>query len=210
METQPHNRTPHRKQGRGKRILLQLLAVVLVAASCTIAVPLLANAAQGQQQVQNTGAQSTQVEAAGVISHTPTEDGITADVATGTAPVATATSAPSAPAPAPVPAPAKSESESESESGAAPVLVAVANDRARLQPDALGFIAATTLPAQPEFAHLFGHDVQGLFVTAPTYVEPVAAVGGQLRVGRIIDYELAPGVCTNTTNRQTLGDLCFA
>ena len=213
METQPHNRTPHPKQGRGKRILLQLLAVVLVAASCTIAVPLLANAAQGQQQVQNAGAQSTQVEAAGVISQTPTEDSITVDVATGTAPVATAhtataTSAPSAPAPAPVPAPAKSESESES--GAAPVLVAVANDRARLQPDALGFIAATTLPAQPEFAHLFGHDVQGLFVTAPTYVEPVAAVGGQLRVGRIIDYELAPGVCTNTTNRQTLGDLCFA
>ena len=198
METQPHNRTPHRKQGRGKRILLQLLAVVVVAASCTIAVPLLANAAQGQQQVQNTGAQSTQVEAAGVISHTPTEDGITADVATGTAPVATATSAPSAPAPSP------------SEPGAAPVLVAVANDRARLQPDALGFIAATTLPAQPEFAHLFGQDVQGLFVTAPTYVEPVAAVGGQLRVDRIIDYELAPGVCTNTTNRQTLGDLCFA
>ena len=213
METQPHNRTPHPKQGRGKRILLQLLAVVLVAALCTIAVPLLANAAQGQQQVPNAGAQSTQVEAAGVISQTPTEDSITVDVATGTAPVATAhtataTSAPSAPAPAPVPAPAKSESESES--GAAPVLVAVANDRARLQPDALGFIAATTLPAQPEFAHLFGHDVQGLFVTAPTYVEPVAAVGGQLRVGRIIDYELAPGVCTNTTNRQTLGDLCFA
>ncbi len=71
METQPHNRTPHPKQGRGKRILLQLLAVVLVAALCTIAVPLLANAAQGQQQVPNAGAQSTQVEAAGVISQTP-------------------------------------------------------------------------------------------------------------------------------------------
>ena len=203
MQTNSHNRTPNQKQGRGKqgrgkRILLQLLAVALVATSCTIAIPLFANAAQQHLAAQDVTVPTTQVEAAAPITQstpqneTPSAVEI-ATLQTTTLQTTTATTV--------------TASAQQAEVAQTATTVAA---RAQLKPDAIGFIAATALPSQPEFAHLFGEDVRGLFAASPTYVEPVVVAAGQLKVDRIIDYELNPGVCKNATNRQTLGDLCFA
>ena len=140
--------TSRKLRGMGRQFLLRLLAVALIAAACTLATTVPADA-QRQRPNQNTITSTTQ--AAKPVAPT-----------TQTSP-----QRPTRPSPPPAPAPAP---------------VAARDDRAQLQPDAQQFVAATALPAQAEFAHLFRSDLRHLFTTTPTYVEPVV----------VADHEQAP------------------
>lgn len=160
------NRTDRRLPGIGRRFMLRLLAVALLATACTLAGTVPVDAAQRQRPNRNLATSTNQLQQAPPTTTRP------------------------APTPAPRPQPV--------------------DDRAQLAPDALEFVAATALPAQPEFSHLFGPATRHLFAESPTYTEPVDVRNSELRVDRTIGYELEPGVCKNPANQRTLGDLCFS
>ncbi len=179
METNHNTTNTTKMRGLGQRFLLRLLVVAMIAAACSLANALPADAAQRQRPNRNV--------ATSTIQNRPTPP------TTQAPPQGPAQPAPTRPAPTrPTPNPAP-----------------VRDDRAQLQPDALEFIATTALPAQIEFRQLFRGNLAHLFAAAPTYAEPVVVANRQLTIDRTIEYELEPGVCKSADNRRTLGDLCF-